>query len=138
MFSFYSYNWQKLQFTFQKLEFSTFITFLLHSWNSMDINYFFSLCGRRNEAVFLIVECSSPSGVKRKTTRKIMFDKFWFLSIYYKRFDLKTWLSERFPEALPPKLWNKKIICSRSLQNEENINYVQPPVVLPKIFDRSI
>ena len=34
--------------------------------------------------------------------------KFWPLNPSYKKSDWKTWLSERFSEALTTKFWNKK------------------------------
>ena len=34
--------------------------------------------------------------------------KFWPLNPFHKRSDWKTWLSERFSEALTSKLWNEK------------------------------
>ena len=42
--------------------------------------------------------------------------KFWPLNPYYKRSDWKTWLAERFSEALTSKLWNKKNTCCQSLR----------------------
>ena len=60
----------------------------------------------RNEMVFLILEHSSLRGLNKKNARKNM--TFWPLNSYYKRSDWKTWLAERFSEALTFKLWNKK------------------------------
>ena len=75
--------------------------------------YFFSLCDVRKEAVFLLLEYSLLRGVKQKKHQKNV--KFWPLNTYYKRSDWKTWLAERFSEALTSKLWNKKNKYCRSL-----------------------
>ena len=64
--------------------------------------------------------------------------KCWSLSLYYKRSDWKSWLSERFSETLISKLRNKKNTCRRSLQKWSNIELYSSPMVLLKIFDRSI
>ena len=69
--------------------------------------YFFSLCDVRNEAVFLLLEHSSPRGVKQKKHVKNV--KFWPLNPYYKRSNWKTKLAERYSEVVTSKLWNKKI-----------------------------
>ena len=98
--------------------------------------YIFSLCDIRNEAVFLILEHASLRGLNRKNMRKNM--KCWSLSLYYKRSDWKSWLSERFSETLISKLRNKKNTCRRSLQKWSNIELYSSPMVLLKIFDRSI
>ena len=52
--------------------------------------------------------------------------KFWPLNPYYKRSDRKTWLSERFSEALTSKLWNKKIHAAEAYRDGAKLNYIQP------------
>ena len=56
---------------------------------------------------------------------------FWPLNPYYKRSDWKPWL------ALTSKLWNKKKYCW-SLTKWSEIELYSLPMVLPKIFNRSI
>ena len=47
--------------------------------------------------------------------------KFWTLNPYYKRSDWKTWLSERFYEALTNKLWiKKKYMLAKCAEMEQN------------------
>ena len=53
--------------------------------------------------------------------------KFWPLNPYYKRSDWKTWLAERFSEALTSKLWNKKNTCCQSLQKWSQIELYSLP-----------
>ena len=67
----------------------------------------------------------SQGGSTKQNTRKNM--KFWPLNPYYKRSDWKTWLAERFSEALTSKLWNKKNTCCRSLQKWSEIELCSPP-----------
>ena len=58
-----------------------------------------------NEAVFLILEHSSPKGIKQKKHKKkheIVAFKFLLQEIQLKN------LSQRFPEDLTSKPWNKK------------------------------
>ena len=104
------------------LRFSTFITFLLHSWSSMDavFFYFFSLCDIRNEAVFLILGHFSISGVKQKKNEKNM--KFWTLNPYYKRCDWKTWLSQTLFEAL-----HRQYMLPKLTEIEQNWIMLIPP-----------
>ena len=65
--------------------------------------------------------------------------KFWPLNPYHKRSDWKTWLTESFSEAPTSKLQNnKKIPAVEACRNGAKLNYVHPPMVLSKIFDRSI
>ena len=62
--------------------------------------------------------------------------KFWPLNPYYKRSDIKTWLSARFSEALTSKLWNeKKRHAAECYRNGAKLNYVKPPMVLSKFFN---
>ena len=68
----------------------------------------------------------SLRGVKQKKNDKNM--KFRTLNLlYYKRSDWKTWLSERFSEALTGKLWNKKNKGYRAFRNGVKLNYIEPP-----------
>ena len=57
------------------------------------------------------------------------------LNTCYKRPNWKTWLSQRFYEALTSKLWNKKIHAAKAYRNGAKLNYVHPPMVLSKIFE---
>ena len=99
LFSFHSGNWKKLA-SLQKLAiFNIYHIFApVLKLSGCRVLYFFSLCDVRNEAVFLILEHSSLRGLNRKSTRKNM--KFCPLNSYNKRSDWKTWLVERFSEAL--------------------------------------
>ena len=64
---------------------------------------------------------------------------FWPLNPYCKRSNWKTWLSERFSEAVTSKLWNnKKIHPSKAYRNGAKLNYAHLAMALSKIFDRSI
>ena len=104
---------KKLPFLLKNWEFSTFTTFSLHPWRSVDVDLsIFSLFDVRNEVVFLILENSSLRGQSRKKNRRNI--KFWPLNSYYKRSDWKIGLSERYSEALISKPWNKTNTCSRS------------------------
>ena len=64
--------------------------------------------------------------------------KFWPLNPYYERSDWNIWLSERFSEALTSKLWNKEMHGAGAYTNRVKLNYVEPPMVLIKIFGGSI
>ena len=68
LFSFYSDNWQKLTIFPQKLVifniYHIFAPFM--KLRGCRFLYFFSLCDVRNEAVVLLLEHSSPKGVKQK------------------------------------------------------------------------
>ena len=68
--------------------------------------YFFGLCEVRNKTVFLILEHSSPRGVKQKKHKK-RHEMLAFKPLLQK-IGLKNWLSESFSEALTSKLWNKR------------------------------
>ena len=89
--------------------------------------YFFSICDVRNEAIFLILKDSSLRGLNKKNMRKNM--KFWPLNPYYKRFDWKTWLSERFSEAPTIKLWNKQEKYMLPKLTEIEPNSILPPKI---------
>ena len=52
--------------------------------------------------------------------------EFCRLNPYYKGSDWKTWLSERFSEALTSKLWNKKKHAAEDYRNGVKSNYVHP------------
>ena len=53
--------------------------------------------------------------------------------------DEKTWLSERFSEALTSKLWNKKIHAVKAYRNGAKFNYIYSPLmVISKTLDRLI
>ena len=66
--------------------------------------------------------------------------EFWPLNFYYKRSGWKIWLAEKFSEALTSKPWNKqkKIHAAEVYRNGVKLNYVHYPMVLSKIFNRSI
>ena len=64
--------------------------------------------------------------------------KFWPLNPYYKRSDWKTWLAESFSEAPTSSFKIKKIPAAEVCWNGAKLNYVHPPMVFSKIFDRSI
>ena len=49
------------------------------------------------------------------------------------RSDWKTWLLEKFSEALTCKLWNKKIHAAVAYRNGAKLNYAHPSMVLSKI-----
>ena len=91
------------------LRFSTFITFLLHSWSSADAVFFISLVyvtlGTKQSSLFW--DISVLVGLNRKNTRKNM--KFWTLNPYYKRCDWKTWLSQTLFEALHGQYMLRKL-----------------------------
>ena len=118
---------KKLAISLQKLAifniYHTFTSFVkLHGCRFL---YFFGLSDVRNEAVFLILEHSSPGGLNRKNTRKNM--RFWSLNPHYKRSNSKTWLPESFSEALISKLGNKKNTCCRNLQKWSEIELYSTP-----------
>ena len=96
----------------------------LRGWRFL---YFFSICDVRNEAIFLILKDSSLRGLNKKNMRKNM--KFWPLNPYYKRFDWKTWLSERFSEAPTIKLWNKQEKYMLPKLTEIEPNSILPPKI---------
>ena len=75
-------------------------------------------------------------GLNRKNTRKNM--KFLPLNLYYKRYDRKTWLEKAFLKLLHLSFKIKKIPPAEACRNGVKLNYVHPPMVLSKIFDRSI
>ena len=53
--------------------------------------------------------------------------KFWPLNPYYKRSDWKTWLAEKFSEALTSKLWKKKKIhAAEAYRNGVKLNHIHP------------
>ena len=85
--------------------------------------YFFSLCDVRNEAVFLLLEHSSPRGVKQKKhvkKREILAFKSLLQEI-----QLKNLIAERFSEALTSKYcW--------SLPKWSKIELYSPPYGLIK------
>ena len=64
--------------------------------------------------------------------------KFWPLNPYYKRLNWKTYLAKIFSEALTSNLWNKKVHTAEAYRDGAKFNYIHPPMVLSKIFDRSI
>ena len=74
--------------------------------------------------VFTIFRDSHVICQALKNMRKNM--KFWPLNPYYKRSVWKTWLSERFSEALTSKLWNKKNICFLKLQKWSQTELCSP------------
>lgn len=60
--------------------------------------------------------------------------KIWCLNPYYNKFDWKTWLSESFSGAL--SFERKKKHATKSYRNWiSKLNYVQPTIILSKIFD---
>ena len=63
--------------------------------------------------------------------------KFWPLNCYYKRFNWKIWLAERFLK-LYHRSFKIKNTCCWSLQKWSKIELCLPPIILSKIFDRSI
>ena len=88
--------------------------------------YFFSLYDVKNKAIFLIFDHSSFRGVKQKKKKTRKNTKFWPSNPYYRRSDWKTWLSERFSEALTSKLWSKKNTCCQSLWKWSEIGLYSP------------
>ena len=113
--------------------------FPLHLWSSVDSGFCISsayvMSGMKRSFCWLL-EYSSLGGLNTKNMRKNM--KFWPLNSYYMRSDWKIWLAKRFYEALTSKLWNKKIHAAEACRNGAKLNYVHPPMVLSKIFNRSI
>ena len=84
--------------------------------------YFFSLCdslcGHSDSRTF------QPLGrLNGKNARKNLEILAFKPLLHYKRYDWKTWLSERFSEALTSKLWNKENTCWRTLQKWSQIEY---------------
>ena len=87
--------------------------------------YFFSLCDVRNEAVFLLLEHSSPRGVnqeKHVKKREILGFKPLLQEIR-----LKNLTGRRFSEVLTSKLWNKKNTYFWSLPKWSEFELYSPP-----------
>ena len=87
--------------------------------------YFFSLCDVRNEAVFLLLEHSSPRGVKQEKhvkKREILGFKPLLQEIR-----LKNLTGRRFSEVLTSKLWNKKNTYFWSLPKWSEFELYSPP-----------
>ena len=82
-------------------------------------------------------ELSIPRGLNRKNRRKDM--KFWPLNPYYKRCDWKTWLEKAFLKLqhLTFKI-KKSYLLPKLAEMEWNWIMFAPPMVLSKIFNRSI
>ena len=98
--------------------------------------YFFSLCDVRNKVVFLILEYFSLRGVKQKKTQEK--NEILAFKPLLQEIQLKPWLLERVSEALTSKLWNKKIYMLLKLTEMEHNWIMFTPMILSKIFDRSI
>ena len=137
-FHFIQITEKNLQFPFKNWQFSTFTTFSLHSWSSVDPDFYISsACGMSGtKQSFCFYNIPASGSLNRKNMRKNM--KFWPLNSYYKRCIWKIWLAERFTKALTSKLWNKKNTCCWSLQKWSEIELCSPSMVLSKIFDKSI
>ena len=130
LISFHSSNYQKVTASFQKLAifniYHVFAPFVkLHGYRFF---YFFSRHDVRNKEVFLILEQSSLRGKQNKTCEKTLK--------HYKRFDWKTWQSQRFSEHLSFEI--KHNTWCKSLQKWSELNYIHLSMVLSKRFDRSI
>ena len=118
LISFHSSNYQKVTASFQKLAifniYHVFAPFVkLHGYRFF---YFFSRHDVRNKEVFLILEQSSLRGKQNKTCEKTLK--------HYKRFDWKTWQSQRFSEHLSFEI--KHNTWCKSLQKWSEIELYSP------------
>ena len=100
--------------------------------------YFFNLCDIKNEVVFQELELSSPSRrvkqKKHKKKHKILAFKPLLQEIW-----LKNLTSRAFLKLQHLSFKIKKIpAAGRACRNGAKLNYVHPPMVLSKIFSRSV
>ena len=128
-----------MQNSFKNYWFSTFTTFSLHSWSSVDAVFCISSSYVRNEVDFLILKYSSLRGLNIKNEKK--HQNLAFKPLLHE-IQLNTWLSEIVSETLASKLWNKKKNMLLKLSETER-NWIifstpRTTMVFLKIFDRSI
>lgn len=94
--------------------------------------YFFSLCDGRNKAVFLKLEHSSLHGVKQKKHKKK------HENLVFKPLLQEIWLKNLTIRKLfwSSKFSKRKKHATKSYRNWiSKLNYVQPTIILSKIFD---
>ena len=98
---------------------------MLHLWSSVDADFCISSAyvtsGTKQSF------CSENIRGQTEKTRKKNNVKVWPLNPYYKRSDWKTWLAERFSEALTYKFGNKKIHTAEAYWNGVKLNYIHSP-----------
>ena len=126
-----------LQFSFKNWQFSTFTTFSLYSWGSLDADFCISSAYVTSErSIFLGLQLSTPRRVKQikhDKRHEILAFKSLLQEIW-----LKTLTSRNFLKLQHLSFKLKKIPATEPCRNGAKLNYVHPSMVLSKVFDRSI